>query len=95
MKTETLRMERVTYKEQGNVCLDNFNMTIWTGEIFGLVPVNHYGLSSLLKLLKQNLPLHYGFVYYRDKLVTSGTEPQILQTDSIIQSKSCPAEDLP
>lgn len=95
MKTETLRMERVTYKEQGNVTLDNFSMTIWTGEIFGLVPVNHYGLSSLMKLLKQNLPLHYGYVYYRDRLVnqwnrTTNTSNRI----SIIQSKSCLAEDL-
>lgn len=95
MKTETLRMERVTYKEQGNVCLDNFSMTIWTGEIFGLVPVNHYGLNALLKLLKQNLPLHYGYVYYREKLVnqwkrSAGGTNRI----SIIQNKSCLAEDL-
>ena len=42
-------MERVTYMEQGVVSLDNFNMTIWEGEIFGLVPVNHYGLGELLE----------------------------------------------
>ncbi|MBQ6805983.1 MAG: ATP-binding cassette domain-containing protein [Lachnospiraceae bacterium] len=95
MKTETLRMERVTYKEQGNVCLDNFSMTIRTGEVFGLVPVNHYGLNSLLKLLKQNLPLHYGYVYYREKLVNQWKRHQnTTNRISVIQSKSCLAEDL-
>ena len=88
-------MERVTYKEQGNVCLDNFSMTIWTGEIFGLVPVNHYGLNALLKLLKQNLPLHYGYVYYREKLVNQWKRPAGgTNRISIIQNKSCLAEDL-
>ena len=95
MKQEMLRMERVTYKEQGNVCLDNFSMTILTGEILGLVPVNHYGLDTVLKLMQHNLPLHYGYVYYREKEVnnwqkTVGTANRI----SIIQNRSCLAEDL-
>ena len=62
MREEILRMERVTYLEQGTPQLENFSMTLWEGEIFGLIPVNHYGISSLLKLLRQNLPLHYGYV---------------------------------
>ena len=52
-------MERVTYKEQGQICLDNFNITVQRGEIFGLVPVNYYGIDALLKLIVHNLPLHY------------------------------------
>lgn len=58
MREEILRMERVTYREQGAALLENFSMTIWAGEILGLVPVNHLGLSALVRLLQQNLPLH-------------------------------------
>ena len=95
MKKEMLRMERITYREQGIVRLDNFSMTILSGEIFGLVPVNHYGLETLLKLLKQNLPLHYGYVYYREKEVNSWKKPiNTVNRISVIQNKSCLAEDL-
>ena len=50
MREEVLRMERVTYREQGVTLLDNFSMTIWAGEILGLVPANHLGLSALVRL---------------------------------------------
>ena len=46
MREEILRMERVTYREQGAALLENFSMTIWAGEILGLVPINHLGLSA-------------------------------------------------
>ena len=49
MREEILRMERVTYREQGAALLENFSMTIWAGEILGLVPVNHLGLSALVE----------------------------------------------
>ena len=39
MREETLRMERVTYREQGVTQLENFSMSIWAGEIMGLMPV--------------------------------------------------------
>ncbi len=95
MREEILRMERVTYLEQGTPQLENFSMTLWEGEILGLIPVNHHGVSSLLKLLQQNLPLHYGYVYYRDRLVNhwrGGSSG--MNRISIIQNKSCLAEGL-
>ena len=49
MREEVYRMERVTYCEQGVALLENFSMAIWTGEILGLVPANHFGLSALLR----------------------------------------------
>ena len=45
MREETLRMERVTYREQGVTQLENFSMSIWAGEIMGLMPVNRHGIS--------------------------------------------------
>ncbi len=95
MREEILRMERVTYLEQGTPQLENFSMTLWEGEIFGLIPVNHHGVSSLLKLLRQNLPLHYGYVYYRDQLVNHWRGGNCgINRISIIQNKSCLAEGL-
>lgn len=95
MREETLRMERVTYRENGVTQLENFSMSIRAGEILGLMPVNRHGISALIKLLRQNLPLHYGYVYYHEKLVNhwrfsdSGTNRL-----SVIQNKSCLAEGL-
>ena len=110
MREEILRMERVTYREQGVALLENFSMTIWAGEILGLVPVNHLGLSALVRRLQQNLPLHYGYVYYKEKLVNdwrfpcTGVNHTIMnltamnQTTmnriSVIRNRSCLAEGL-
>lgn len=100
MREEILRMERVTYREQGATLLENFNMTIWSGEILGLVPANHLGLSALVRLLRQNLPLHYGYVYYKEKLVNdwrfsnTGVSRSSFNRISVIQNKSCLAGGL-
>lgn len=88
-------MERVTYQEQGVTQLENFSMTVWAGEIMGLVPVNHHGLNSLIKLLRQNVSLHYGYVYYNEKLVNHWRHSDMkMNRLSVIQSKSCLAEAL-
>lgn len=95
MINEVLRMERVTYKEQGQICLDNFNITVHKGEILCLVPVNYYGMDALLKLLVHNLPLHYGYVYYQEHLVNQWQRPKDTSNKiSIIQNKSSLANDL-
>ena len=95
MKKEMLRMERVTYNNQGINYLTNFNITIWEGEILGLIPVNNYGLETLFSLLKQNLPLHYGYVYYKEELINDWRNPSGgTNRISIIQNKSSLAGDL-
>ena len=95
MIREVLRMEKVTYKEQGRILLDNFNITVRKGEVFGLIPVNRYGMEAFLKLLQQNLPLHYGYVYYREQLVNQWQRPHNRTNRiSIIRNKSSLAEDL-
>lgn len=66
---EVLRMDRITYREQGVTELHHFCLDIDAGEIVGLIPINDTGLMALMRLLRQNLPLHYGYVYYRGKLV--------------------------
>ena len=56
MREEILRMERVTYREQGVALLENFSMTIWAGEILGLVPINHLGLSAWFVCCSKTFP---------------------------------------
>lgn len=43
MRNEVLRMERVTYKEDEVVKLEDFNLQIFQGEIMGFLPVNSHG----------------------------------------------------
>ncbi len=75
--------------------LENFSMTIRAGEILGLVPVNNDGLETLFTLLKHNLPLHYGYIYYREKLVNEWSNPKGgANRISIIRTESSLAKDL-
>ena len=43
MRNEVLRMERVTYIEDENVKLEDFNLQIYQGEVMGFLPVNSHG----------------------------------------------------
>lgn len=43
MRKEILRMDQVTYEYQGVTQLDDFSLSVWEGEILGLVPVNNWG----------------------------------------------------
>ena len=69
MKEEVLRLSRVTCLEHGAKELNHFSLSLFAGEIMGLIPVNGTGLPTLLRLLRQNVAMHYGYVYYRERLV--------------------------
>ncbi len=95
MKEEVLRLDRITFLEQGVTELSHFSLNVFAGEIMGLVPVNSTGLSALLALLRQNLPLHYGYVYYREKLVNHWLHAdEIYNRISVIEHRSGLADDL-
>lgn len=95
MKKEILRMERVTLREDGDTQLKNFSLTVWEGEIMGLVPVDNHGLYPLLNLLRQNTPIHYGYIYYNGRLVNQwrgcAQKPNRI---TLIQNRSSLAEKL-
>ncbi len=95
MRREVLRMERVSCLEQDVVQLEDFNLSIFSGEIMGLLPVNNHGLTALLRLLQYNTPLRYGYVYYREEQVnTWRTAKHRYNRIGLIQSESCLVEDL-
>jgi ribose transport system ATP-binding protein len=88
-------MESVYCREQGVVQLDDFNISIFSGEIMGLLPVNQHGLTTLLRLLQHNIPLQHGYVYYREKQVnTWRASKQRNNRIGLIQSESCLVEGL-
>ena len=95
MKEEVLRMDRITYQEQGGTALNHFCLDIDAGEIVGLIPINDTGLAALIRLLRQNLPLHYGYVYYRGRLVNHWQESDLSYNRiGVIESRSGLADDL-
>lgn len=69
MKEEILRIENVIRKVNGITYLDNINFNIFKGEIVGLIPLDNHGKSQLIELILQNVPLHFGRVYFNDQLV--------------------------
>lgn len=71
MRNEILRMERVTLIEDGVTLLNNLNLNIYSGEITGLLSLNAIGRSALLDLICQNQPIHFGRIYFDEKLVNS------------------------
>lgn len=93
MRQEIFRMERVTYVEKGITQLEDFNLQIYRGEVMGLIPVNGHGLASFLKLLRWNLSLEDGFIYYGEELINSWKEAKKGHNRiSIIQNRSCLVE---
>ncbi len=76
MEQEVLHLLRVTYKEQEEAILRDFELNIRKGEIMGLMPLNSYGLGEFLKLIRNNPPLYYGEVYYMGKKVNSWRDMQ-------------------
>ena len=95
MRNEVLRMDRVTYQEQGITELNHFCLNLYAGEIMGLVTVNDTGLEALLRLMKQNVPIHYGYVYYRGRLVNQWRQSnESYNRIGVIQTQSGLADDL-
>jgi len=95
MKTEILRLERVTIKEEDTTPLDNFNLNIFKSEIMGLVCLNITGKESLIELIRQNIPIHYGRVYFNEVLVNNYQHsPFTMNKAFVIEQKSSLIEDL-
>jgi ribose transport system ATP-binding protein len=95
MKQEIFRMERVTYQEHGVVLLQDFQLQICQGEIMGMIPINNHGLGAFLKLLRANLPLYDGYIYYCSEKVNSWKGPlRSTNRISVISAKSSLVEGM-
>ena len=96
MREEMLRMTHVTCREQGSTPLRDFNLNVFAGEIMGLIPLNGgHGMTVLIDLLRRNLPLQSGDIYYREELINTwrAAAPRYNRI-GVIQSSSCLVEGL-
>ncbi|MDK2809122.1 MAG: ribose transport system ATP-binding protein [Clostridiales bacterium] len=71
MREETLRVERVTLRYNGNVSLDNINFNIYKGEVMGMIFLTSQGKQELIELLYQNTPINNGRIYINGQLVNT------------------------
>jgi len=95
MREEVLRLENVTRIVDGVTLLDDVNLQIFQGEIMGLICINYGGQEELVELLQRNVPIHYGRVYYNEKLVNSYEQTSLsMNKISIIERHSRLADDL-
>lgn len=95
MREEVLRLSEVTYVEQGTVQLQDFCLNVFAGEIVGVLHRSGHGISALIDLLRFNLPLRAGSVYYREERVNSWRAPGRRDNRiGVITSESSLVEDL-
>jgi len=95
MREEIFRLERVTQIVDGVTLLDNLNLHIFKGEIMGLLCINAHGKEALIRLLCQNTPIHYGYVYFQENLVNNYEySPMSLNPVAVIEKQSRLIEDL-
>jgi len=95
MREEVLRLSEVTYVEQGAVQLEDFCLNVFAGEIVGVLHRSGHGISALIDLLRFNLPLRAGSVYYREERVNSWRAPGRRDNRiGVIKSESSLVEDL-
>lgn len=77
MRREVLRMHDVTLVDQGSVQLEDFSLSVFEGEIVGVLPLDGHGVSAMLDLLQNNRSLKSGYVYYREELVNCWRSPRM------------------
>lgn len=69
MRKEILRLENVIHGIDGITYLDNIQLQIFKGEILGMLPLDNHGKNELMEVIAQNIPIHFGRVYFADQLV--------------------------
>lgn len=95
MKNEVLRIEKVTQIIDGITYLDNFSFHIFEGEIMGLLCINAHGKEALIQLLYQNIPIHYGRIYFKENLVNNYEHSSMsMNPVAVIENKSRLIENL-
>jgi len=71
MRHEIFRAERVTYRREDIIFLRDFQLNIYAGECMGLLPLDSFGLDELLDVLRNNIPVFNGYIYYQGRMINS------------------------
>lgn len=62
-------MDHISLEAQGELLLNNLNFQIYAGEIMGLVARNQKGCDRLVELIRHNVPIAFGSVWYDGETV--------------------------
>ena len=75
MRKEVFRSNSIVYRSEGVKLLDNFNMHIFEGEVFGLFFTDNRGKNELVRLAMEGGELDYGSISICDERVNSFLMP--------------------
>lgn len=94
-KTEVLRLEHITTELRGVRVLTNARLNLFSGEIVGLLGVNHSGKTALAGAICGFSPCSGGDIYFREKrvMISSITQARDLGI-FYIQKESSLIEDI-
>ena len=65
-------MDHVSLIQNGETLLDNLNFQMFAGEIMGLLTGRNKGHDQLISLVRRNLPISFGTVWYDGRLIVTG-----------------------
>lgn len=74
MREEILRLENITYVNNGMETLNQFDLQVFEGEIIGLLYINNIGKKELIDILIEGKKFDYGKIYINEKLVKTYAE---------------------
>ena len=75
MRKEVFRSDNVIFRSAGINLLDNFNMHIFEGEVFGLFFTDNRGKNELVRLALEGGALEYGSIFFQDRQINSFLMP--------------------
>lgn len=70
-KKEVFRLLNVSVKKSDVYLLKNLNLTIFSGELLGILSLDNLGVSMLSTLISRNIPIDYGSVYLNGSLINN------------------------
>ncbi len=94
-RTEVLRLERITTESRGVRILTDARLNLFSGEIVGLLGVNHSGKTALAGAICGFAPCSGGDIYFMEQRVTISSITQVWDLGIFyLQKKSSLVEDI-
>lgn len=87
MREEILRIENVIRTIDGITYLDNIHLQVFAGEILGLIPLENRGKQELIEVILQNVPIHFGRVYFAGRLVNYYEHSSMTKNPAYVMEK--------
>lgn len=86
MNKPVLKISNLTKRLGGRLILDNINLVVYPGEIFGFLGPNGSGKTTTIKLILGLLKIESGEIYIEDYNIVSDFENAVAQVGGIIEN---------